>query len=100
MTGDPDNGENGIVRISIDGILDLHLFQPRDAASVVDEYLRACLEKGIHDVRIIHGKGKGVLRRTINSLLKDHPLVAGFHLDTGPAGWGATLVHLKSPSDH
>ena len=49
------------VRISIDGILDLHAFAPKDIASVVEEYLQECLKKGIFEVRIIHGKGRGIL---------------------------------------
>jgi len=83
------------VHVPIDGVLDLHMFSPKDAASVVDEYLRACFEKGIYEVRIIHGKGKGVLRRTVHTLLEKHPLVLDFKLDAGPSSWGATLVFLK-----
>ena len=83
------------VELPIDGSLDLHMFAPRDATSVVDEYLRACLEKGIYEVRIIHGKGKGVLRRTVHSLLENHPKVLSFKIDSGPSSWGATVVQLK-----
>jgi DNA-nicking Smr family endonuclease len=83
------------VHIPIDGILDLHMFSPKEAASVVDEYILACIEKGIYEIRIIHGKGKGVLRRTVHSLLERHAHVLGFNLDTGPSGWGTTLVSLK-----
>ena len=83
------------VHIPIDGVLDLHAFLPKEAASVVDEYLRVCLDKGIYEVRIIHGKGKGVLRKTIHSLLEKHPKVLDFRLDSGPSGWGATLVRLR-----
>ena len=86
------------VHLPIDGVLDLHMFSPKDAASVVDEYLRACFEKGIFEVRIIHGKGKGVLRRTVHTLLEKHPLVLDFKLDAGPSSWGATLVFLKGKS--
>ncbi|MBW1850939.1 MAG: Smr/MutS family protein [Deltaproteobacteria bacterium] len=83
------------VHLPIDGILDLHVFAPQDAASVVEEYLRVCLEKGIYEVRIIHGKGRGVLRRTVHSLLEKHPKVLSFKLDSGPSSWGATMVCLK-----
>ena len=83
------------VEIPIDGVLDLHAFAPRDVASVVDEYLWACMQKGILDVRIIHGKGKGVLRRTVHSRLQKHPDVHQYQLDDGPSGWGSTLVRLK-----
>ena len=81
--------------IPVDGILDLHMFSPKDAASVADEYLRACLEKGLCEVRIIHGKGKGVLRRTVHALLQRHPNVVEFKIDSGPSSWGATLVQLR-----
>ncbi|MBW1805663.1 MAG: Smr/MutS family protein [Deltaproteobacteria bacterium] len=84
-----------IVSIPVDGTLDLHMFAPEEAASVVDEYINVCLEKGIHEVRIIHGKGKGVLRRTIHALLQKHPLVRDFSLDSGPSGWGASIARLK-----
>ena len=87
--------DNEPIQIPIDGTLDLHMFAPGDAASVVDEYLRACLEKGIYEVRIIHGKGKGVLRRTVHSLLKKHSMVLSFKIDSGSSSWGATIVQLK-----
>jgi DNA-nicking Smr family endonuclease len=85
------------IELPIEGELDLHTFRPNEAASVVDEYLRACAEKGIYEVRIIHGKGKGALLRTVHSLLQRHPSVMDFGLDTGPSGWGATVVRLKEP---
>ena len=84
------------IHVPIDGLLDLHMFAPKDAASVVEEYLKACMEKGIYEVRIVHGKGKGVLRRTVHALLEKHPLVLDFKLDSGPSGWGASVVHLKT----
>ena len=83
------------IHLPIDGVLDLHMFSPKDATSVVDEYLRACIEKDIYDVRIIHGKGKGVLRRTVHALLERHPDVLEFRIDSGPSSWGATIVRLK-----
>jgi len=87
--------DNEAIRIPIDGILDLHMFAPKDVASVVNEYLRVCLEKEIHEIRIIHGKGKGVLRRTVHALLEKHPKVLTYKLDSGPSSWGATIVFLK-----
>ena len=89
------NEDHKAIRIPIDGILDLHMFAPKDAASVVDEYLRACLEKGIYEVRIIHGKGKGVLRRTVHALLEKHPKVLNYKFDSGSSSWGATMVFLR-----
>lgn len=84
-----------VVEYPVDGSLDLHMFSPRDVPSVVEEYLEECLRRGIHEVRIIHGKGQGVLRRTVHAILERHPRVEDFTTDTGPSGWGATIVHLK-----
>lgn len=94
--GDSEDKEFEVTRIPLDGILDLHMFAPKDVASVVDEYLNACIEKGIFEVKIIHGKGKGVIRQTVHTLLKRHPLVVDFRLDSGPSGWGASIAHLKN----
>jgi DNA-nicking Smr family endonuclease len=87
--------DDDLIHIPIDGVLDLHTFNPKEVVSAVDEYLRACAEKGIYEVRIIHGKGKGVLRRTVQALLEKHSLVLDFRLDSGPSSWGTTLVRLK-----
>jgi DNA-nicking Smr family endonuclease len=86
----------GPIQIPINGILDLHMFSPKDAASVVKEYIRSCLEKKIYEIRIIHGKGKGILRETVHSLLERHPDVISYKLDSGPSSWGATLVFLRN----
>jgi DNA-nicking Smr family endonuclease len=80
----------------IDGILDLHTFRPGEVKDLVPEYLKACRKKGIIEVRIIHGKGSGTLRRTVHSILVRLPEVVSFQLageDSG--GWGATIVLLK-----
>ncbi|MGE5838295.1 MAG: Smr/MutS family protein [Deltaproteobacteria bacterium] len=91
--------EIGTIEQPIDGILDLHTFQPKEAASVVDEYLRACHEKGIFEVKVIHGKGKGVLLKTVHLLLEKHPLVLNFKLDSEWSGWGATIVFLRKKTE-
>lgn len=79
--------------------LDLHTFQPRDCASVVDEYLRAAQAEGFRHVRIIHGKGTGTLRRIVHGVLEKHEAVAHFRLaDESAGGWGATLVELVQPA--
>ena len=83
------------VHIPIDGVIDLHTFAPKDASSVVDEYLNCCYQKGILEVKIVHGKGKGILRRTVESVLKRHPLVLSFKQDPGPSSWGTTIVFLR-----
>jgi DNA-nicking Smr family endonuclease len=90
-----NNIDHDPIEIPIDGILDLHMFRPKDVSSVVDEYLSVCREKGIYEIRIIHGKGKGVLRRTVHALLERHPHVTRYKIDSGSSSWGATLVWLK-----
>ena len=81
----------------IDGVLDLHTFSPKELPDLLDDYFDACAEKEIFDVRIIHGKGKGILRDRVRSILKKHPLVQSFEQAPLEAGsWGATLVKLKS----
>ena len=84
-----------VVVLPIDGVLDLHTFAPGDVPMVVRDYLEACREKGIREVRIIHGKGRGVLRRTVHAVLEKDPRVADYGLDSGPGGWGVTLARLK-----
>ncbi len=81
--------------IPIDGTLDLHPFAAREIASVVEAYIEACRERGILEVRIVHGKGQGVQRRRVQRLLSAHPAVRSFRTaDEGGGGWGATLVDL------
>jgi DNA-nicking Smr family endonuclease len=84
------------IQLPIDGVLDLHTFQPREVKSLVLDYLAECQTRGILRVRIIHGKGIGQLREIVHKLLAQHPDVAEFHLANEPfGGWGATIVHLK-----
>ena len=84
------------IRLPITDILDLHTFQPKDVPDLLDDYFSACIEGGILSVRIIHGKGQGVLKQRVSGILKRHPLVESF--ETAPpeaGGWGATVVTLK-----
>lgn len=81
--------------VPIDGTLDLHTFQPREVKDLVRDYLEECRKKGILDVRIIHGKGVGTLRRTVHSVLGTMPEVVSFQLAGDTSGWGATIVRLR-----
>ncbi|HTI70047.1 MAG TPA: Smr/MutS family protein [Candidatus Limnocylindria bacterium] len=87
------------VAVPVDGTLDLHGFRPQDANEVVIAYLEACREKGILEVRVVHGKGRSVLARSIHSALAKHDWIERFAFAT-PAfgGFGATFVHLKKRS--
>lgn len=87
--------EQDPVEIPINGELDLHTFHPRDVKHLVPDYIDACLEKRIHRLRIIHGKGTGALRETVHAILKRQPEVRTFRLgDETSGGWGATVVEL------
>jgi dsDNA-specific endonuclease/ATPase MutS2 len=88
--------EQETIRVPIDGVLDLHLFNPREVGDLVQAYLAECRNAGIFEVRIVHGKGTGNLRRSVHAILSRLDSVASFRLageDEG--GWGATLVDLK-----
>lgn len=88
--------ESEPVRIPITDELDLHTFQPAEIASLLEEYLSACRDRGLGEVRIVHGKGTGTLRETVHALLRRSPLVDSFRLGNETSGgWGATLVRLK-----
>jgi len=97
LPDDPDTpSAEGPVELPIEDSLDLHAFAPREVRSVVDEYLREACRRGFSEVRLIHGRGKGVQRAIVQSLLAGHPLVAEF-FDAPPerGGWGATVVVLR-----
>ncbi len=85
-----------ILKIPIEDWIDLHTFSPKEIPSLLEEYLLECQKKGLKEVRIIHGKGKGVQRNIVHSFLKKNPLIASFRtppLEAG--GWGATIAYLK-----
>jgi DNA-nicking Smr family endonuclease len=81
------------VVLPIDGTLDLHAFCARDVQSVVTEYVRAAQAAGLHEIRIVHGRGTGVLRGLVQLTLERHPLVDTFW-DDSDAHLGATSARL------
>ena len=91
--------EDEPVPVPIEDSIDLHSFAPGDVLSVVDEYLRAALDTGFTEVRLIHGRGKGVQRAAIQRLLRDHPLVDRFR-DAPESHLGATVVCLRQGGAH
>lgn len=84
-----------VVRIPIEDALDLHPFAPRDIPDVVAEYLIEAAARGFRQVRLVHGRGRGVQRAVVHRLLARHPLVEAFH-DAPESHLGATVVRLKS----
>lgn len=91
-----DDEDEEYVDLEIDGILDLHPFSPKDLKTLIPDYLHECRLRKIHEVRIIHGKGIGNIRRSVHSLLERHPDVLRYRLaGEESGGWGATIVILK-----
>ena len=81
--------------LPIEDSIDLHSFRPREIRSVVESYLEEALRAGFTEVRLIHGRGIGVQREIVRSVLSRHPAVASFHdAPPGRGGWGATVVRL------
>jgi dsDNA-specific endonuclease/ATPase MutS2 len=81
-------------RIPIEAALDLHTFAPRDIPSVVEEYVNEAARAGLRDVRLVHGRGRGVQRGIVQAALERHPLVEEFW-DDPQAHLGATIAKLK-----
>ena len=85
------------ITLPIDGTLDLHCFRPKEVKDLVPEYLQECRKRNILQVRIIHGKGTGTLRRTVHAILGRLEGVKSFRMAGEDAGsWGATLVVLQA----
>ena len=80
--------------VPIEDTLDLHPFQPRDIKSVVEEYINAAHEAGLREVRLIHGRGRGVQRGIVQAALEKHPLVESFD-DAPDSHLGATVATLR-----
>ncbi|WP_298037224.1 Smr/MutS family protein [uncultured Desulfuromonas sp.] len=85
-----------VVELPIDGTLDLHTFLPREVGELVPDYLAECRKRGILEVRIVHGKGHGILQRKVHGILRRLPEVRSYRLaDESGGGWGATLATLE-----
>ena len=93
---EPD--DDGPVEMEVGDVLDLHSFPPREIRDLVLHYLDLAGEAGFEQVRIIHGRGAGVQRRTVRTLLERHPRVEAFgDAPLGAGGWGATWARLRRP---
>jgi dsDNA-specific endonuclease/ATPase MutS2 len=82
------------VTFELGPVLDLHTFRPADVAELVADYLDEAVARGWPEVRIVHGKGTGTLRRIVHAALERHAAVVGFR--QADANWGATIVALAT----
>ena len=96
MTSDSEDFFPEPVDVPLEDSFDLHTFTPRDIPSVVESYLEAAIEAGFEEVRIIHGRGKGVQKEVVRRVLTEHPNVTSFReAPSDRGGWGATIAWLK-----
>ncbi len=99
----PEHEESALeepTAVPLEDSLDLHAFSPSEIPDLVQEYLRACQEAGLAEVRLIHGRGIGLQRKVVQTLLRRLPFVHSFHDAPAPrGGWGATVVYLR-PVNH
>jgi DNA-nicking Smr family endonuclease len=87
-----------LIRIPIESVLDLHSFNPRDIKSVVEEFVSAAWQRGLREVRLIHGRGRGIQRGIVQQALERHPLVVEFW-DAPESHLGATVARLRNQDD-
>jgi dsDNA-specific endonuclease/ATPase MutS2 len=91
----PEEAFEDALELEITDVLDLHSFPPREVADLVRDWLDAAYEKGFREVRIIHGRGVGVQRRRVRTILERDRRVVDFRDAPGEhGGWGATIVAL------
>ena len=90
----PDNDDTQ--EYPIDGILDLHVFKPNEINTLIPEYITECLNRNIVEILIIHGKGKGILRRGVHAILERDSRVISYEAAYDRSSWGATIAHLIS----
>jgi DNA-nicking Smr family endonuclease len=87
---------DGPVRLPLDGLLDLHAFDPAELGDLLPSWIDESHAAGLRRLRVVHGKGTGALRRSVVAILSRHPRVLAFRPADEPAvGWGATLVTLR-----
>ncbi len=92
-----ENSDNRLIEIPIEDVLDLHHFNPKDISSLLENYLLECIKKKIFSVRIIHGKGAGILKKRVLAFLDKSRMVLSYSAAPGEAGgWGATIAELNS----
>ena len=95
---DEDASPDDVQVVELGDTLDLHQFRPADVGDLVPDFLEDARARGFAEVRIIHGKGTGTLRRRVHALLDRSPHVARYQLADDRSHWGATVVTLKAPA--
>jgi dsDNA-specific endonuclease/ATPase MutS2 len=94
---DDEGSPEDVLVVELGDTLDLHQFRPSDVGDLVPDFLEDARAKGYAEVRIIHGKGTGSLRRSVHALLDRSPHVASYKLADDRSHWGATVVALNPP---
>ena len=86
------------ISFPIGDVIDLHTFRPGEVRDLLDDYFAECAKRGIFTVRVIHGKGKGILKKRVEAILENNPRVLSHSPAPAEAGgWGATIVNLAGP---
>lgn len=93
---DAGDASDETISLPIDGTLDLHTFRPNEVRELLPDYISECLARQIYELRIIHGKGRGILRALVRKVLARDPRVAAVrNADESAGSFGATLVSLQ-----